>query len=389
MENFHVSDTERARRHDRVRSAMRDHNIDVLICQAEFGGFGGYARYLCGVRPAFSSGVTVVFPVEGGITVIEHGADMDKAVSADEDAAALGIERILATPFCASAYYTDGDVGELVVRTLRELDAKAIGLLGMQQLSASLTLAIAAAFPHAEQLNASNLVDAVIAVKSDEEQKTVRAAAADQDAVMDELREIIRPGWDSETVALFAERRLRQRGSEHAVVLCASGPMDAPVIPSKTAGGRRIMPGDLVHILLESNGPAGFYTHIVRSVSFGSVPHRVSDQFKFAREAQLYTIDQLRPGATANSASHRYNEFMSSRGRPQEHRIHCHGQGYDVLERPLIRHAETMTIAEGMNVGCHPAFLHNNTFAWTCSNFLIGPTSAEEVHHCSVDILER
>ena len=46
---------------------------------------------------------------------------------------------------------------------------------------------------------------------------------------------------------------------------------------------------------------------------------------------------------------------MRSRGLPEERRLHCHGQGYDVVERPLVRNDESMTIEANMNIGIHPS----------------------------------
>lgn len=50
--------------------------------------------------------------------------------------------------------------------------------------------------------------------------------------------------------------------------------------------------------------------------------------------------------------------YMRQNGLPEESRVHCHGQGYNNVERPLIRGDETMAIAETMNIGYHPGILN-------------------------------
>ena len=50
-----------------------------------------------------------------------------------------------------------------------------------------------------------------------------------------------------------------------------------------------------------------------------------------------------------------YQDYMRARNLPVERRLHCHGQGYENVERPLIRYDETMTVAGNMNIGIHPA----------------------------------
>jgi len=56
---------------------------------------------------------------------------------------------------------------------------------------------------------------------------------------------------------------------------------------------------------------------------------------------------------------------------PPELRLYCHGQGYDLVERPLVRCDETMTIAEHMNLAVHPGYETPSIFAVICDNYLI------------------
>ncbi len=51
-----------------------------------------------------------------------------------------------------------------------------------------------------------------------------------------------------------------------------------------------------------------------------------------------------------------HDEFMTARGYGKEKRLYAHGQGYDLVERPLIREDETMALAAGMNLAVHPGF---------------------------------
>ncbi|MFL5002148.1 MAG: hypothetical protein ACJ8DY_17325, partial [Xanthobacteraceae bacterium] len=64
---------------------------------------------------------------------------------------------------------------------------------------------------------------------------------------------------------------------------------------------------------------------------------------------------------------------MRERGFAEETRLHGHGQGYDSVERPLVRHDEEMTIEADMNIGIHPSVLTRDLFATVCDNFLTRP----------------
>src|SRR6266849_4278103 len=53
----------------------------------------------------------------------------------------------------------------------------------------------------------------------------------------------------------------------------------------------------------------------------------------------------------------------------------------DMVERPLIRHDETMTIQKNMNMVCHPTNVTERTYSWCCDNFLIGDSGVAEKLH--------
>jgi hypothetical protein len=65
----------------------------------------------------------------------------------------------------------------------------------------------------------------------------------------------------------------------------------------------------------------------------------------------------------------------------KEPRLHCHGQGYDVVERPMIRHDEDMPLDTSMNIGLHPTFDNARLFVTVCDNFLIAPDGKIEHLH--------
>jgi len=64
-----------------------------------------------------------------------------------------------------------------------------------------------------------------------------------------------------------------------------------------------------------------------------------------------------------------------------EPRLHCHGQGYDVVERPLIRNDEDMLLGTSMNIGLHPTFGNARLFVTVCDNVLIDPNGDIEYLH--------
>ena len=144
---------------------------------------------------------------------------------------------------------------------------------------------------------------------------------------------------------------------------------------------RVIQPGDQFCILIENSGPGGMYGEIGRTFVLGKASQEMKDEFAFVLEAQRFTLDMLKPGADPRDIFERYNDFMKKNGRPQENRLYAHGQGYDMVERPLIRQDETMKIGKNMLFAVHPTYVTARTYSWVCDNWLINDQGEVEGLH--------
>jgi hypothetical protein len=76
---------------------------------------------------------------------------------------------------------------------------------------------------------------------------------------------------------------------------------------------------------------------------------------------------------------------MREHGLPEEARLHCHSQGYANVERPMVRHDETMPIAANMNIGIHPSFGSKDMFITLCDNYLVRAGGGPERLHKSAN----
>ena len=66
-----------------------------------------------------------------------------------------------------------------------------------------------------------------------------------------------------------------------------------------------------------------------------------------------------------------HNAWMAGRSLPEETRLYAHGQGCEMVERPLIRHDETLPLARDMLLAVHPGYDDGRVFAVICDNYLI------------------
>jgi Xaa-Pro aminopeptidase len=171
-------------------------------------------------------------------------------------------------------------------------------------------------------------------------------------------------------------------GSEQQLIRVGSAPAGTRgVMYYEHFGNRVIEEGDQFTLLIESNGPSGFYGHIARIICLGKISSKLEVQFELAKKAQKVTLDLLKPGADPVAIWDANNDFMRSIGYPEETRIYAHGQGYDLVERPSLNPGETMKIQEHMNISVHPSVVSDKAFAFVCENYIISDTGVKECLH--------
>ncbi|MGX1099140.1 M24 family metallopeptidase [Amorphus sp. MBR-141] len=368
-----ISTAELERRWSLVRAAMAARGIDALVMQNASDWLGGYVKWFTDVPATNGYPRSVVFYADGPMSVVEMGVFDGRRDLGGQDDLHRGVGTILTTPSFFSIDYTHSYDGDLVVSDLKRHGVKSIGLLGPGALPTGLVTALYDAFTgEAEIVDATADVDAIKAVKSAEEIGLIRRAAALQDTVFARVLEHIRPGLRDIDVTSFAQAEGQRLGSEQGIQLGASAPVGirSPFMP-RYLQGRTLAAGDHLSLLIEVNGPGGFYTEIARTIVLGKASDTLLDAFEDVREAQEHTLSLLKPGTPARDVAAAHDRYMTARGLPAETRLYAHGQGYDMVERPLIRADETMTVEEGMCLAVHPGYETDTLFAVICDNYMI------------------
>ena len=379
-----ISTAELQRRWAAVRAAMEREQIDVLLMQNNNDHMGGYVKYFTDLPATNGYPLTVVFPRDDLMTLVSQGPFGGVTHPADNsDAIRRGVKQWLTTPSFVSCNYTAPYDPELAAKALSPYAGGTIGLLGTAQMSFALVDYLQKGrFSNTRFVEASDLVDKVKAIKSAEEQELIRRAAAMQDGAMRAAFAAVEPGMRDRDVAAIAQCYSQRHGSENGIYLCASMPPDKPAqFSQRHYQNRVIQAGDTVALLVEDSGPGGMYTELGRSCVVGKASSELKDEFAFALEARKFNLTLLKPGARCKDVFDEYNGFMRKNGRPEERRLHCHGQGYDLVERPLIRHDESMSIERHMNIVVHPTYIRGRVLSWVCDNYLIGPNGPSERLH--------
>jgi Xaa-Pro aminopeptidase len=381
-----ISTKELERRWRAVRAAMEDQGIDFLIMQNRDQFLGGYVKWFTDV-PAFNGyPTTVLFPREDDMTVINIGPRMDpESLLTDlstKDWALRGVKNRFTAPYFPVLHYSKTYDAELIVELLRPMKDCTIGWIALGHIPAPFYEFIQSNLTAATFTDATDLVDNIKAIKSEEEIDLIKKAAALQDKAMEMAFKEIKPGKRDSEMMAFTQYTVQRMGSEQQLIMAGSAPMGTPCpMLKRHFMNREIREGDQFTLMIEVNGPGGMYTELGRTCVLGKASDELLEACETAKEAQQMTIDLLKPGADPKDLLAANNDFLRSKGFPEEKRLYAHGQGYDLVERPAIRDDEPMKLQANMNITIHPITASQTAFAWICDNYLVTETGASECLH--------
>lgn len=388
--NTPISTEELDRRWKAVRAAMAERKIDVLLTQNNNDHMGGYVKYFTDVPAGNGYPLTVVFPKDDGMTVINQGPfGFDRKLPPSGDEQFRGVKRVLGTPSFASCDYTIDYDATLAAKALEPYSGGTIGIVGRGTMPMAMVDLVRQQYPQAKLVNATDMVDQIKCVKSAEEIALARRTAAVQDAAIDAALKAVVPGKKDIELGAVAEEVVLDLGGEQGIYLCSSYAPGAPSGHLPRHNQQRVMrAGDVYTLLVETNGPGGFYTEISRTIVLGKASQEMKDEFAFVLEARNFALSLLKPGASCKDIWNAYNDFMRENGRPVEERLFFHGQGYDLVERPLVRVDEPMPVRANMWFACHPTYMTKNFFATYCDDFLVTDNGVERLHKYPEKIFE-
>ena len=367
-----VSTGELQRRWREVRARMRKRDIDALVLQNSSDWVGGYVRWF-GNQPATNGYPTsIVFHMDAGMSLIEQGPFGGLRISSADELEATGVARRLTTPSYASIHYSGAYDAEIAVAELRRCGARRVGLVAPAAMYHAFGQHLRDALADLELVDFTDAVDRIKAIKSEEERGFIRQVAAMQDAVMAQMGAFIRPGLKDFEIAAHAQYLGQQLGSEQGIFLCSSAvPGQAASFRPRSMQGRTLEQGDVYSLLIENNGAGGYYTELSRIFVLGRASQELRDAHASVLEAQRYALTLLKPGAACADIFSQHNAYLCTQGVAEERRISIHGMGYDMVERPLIRNDETMSIEEHMAIVVHPGILNERLFAHNTELYLI------------------
>ena len=385
-----VSTAELERRWKAARQVMRDRKIDFLVMRQDEEYYGGYIRWFSAITARHSYPITVIFPIDDEMATISSSPPAPPNDGRPPEWAVRGVKTRLGAPYYPSLHFTNTYDAELAVKYFKEKKPATIGFVGLSSIHVPFHQYLTQNLPGVTFVDATDPIDYLKAIKSPEEIELIKGTARLQDAVMDHLKKVIRPGMKDLDINAEADYVSTKLGSTRLQVLISSyHPGEQPVgFMGRLFMNRVIRKGDQLVVLLEGNGPGGFVTEIARVFSLGEPAQEAKDMYALALEAQEYTRKMLKPGADPKEIWDANNAFLQKGGSGPEGRLYCHGEGYEMVERPVVRYDEPMKLQAGMNLANHPVAKNKRVWITVCDNFLITESGlAPCLHKTPKDII--
>ena len=384
-----ISTSELERRWKAIREVMKGEGIDFLVMQNDNEWLGGYIKWFTDIPARNAYPMSVIFPIDDEMTTITCGGRPPGDLGPPAWTM-RGVKSRLTSPYFRSLMYSNTYDADLAVQTLKVKKKGKIGLVGKGMMSVTFYEHLRKGLPEATFVDATDHVDKIKAIKSDEEIALIKKTAALQDEAMEYAKKAIRPGRRDFEIIADIIHKVTDLGSEEQLLFGGSGPLGKPVPMQKRHFQNRVVKeGDQFTLLIEVNGPGGMYTEIGRIFFLGKVPSELQEAYELCRETQKVTLKLLKPGADPAEIWRANNEFLMKNGQLPETRLYAHGQGYDLVERPAIRDDEPMKLKARMNITVHPVIGSDKLWVWVCDNYLITDSGVSQcLHKTSQEIFE-
>jgi Xaa-Pro aminopeptidase len=348
--NRQFSHAERDRRWNAVRALMREERIDAIVVPNNTGHSTDYqanARYLTHVGGGGDADVAAVFPLDGDVTAIANRTNISWH---------QGIQS-----WTQDLRNAGRDYGKTTVERLKELGVERgrIGVAGlgpgtrtpMGTILHGFYTQLVQAFPNAELVDATRILDRVRYVKSREELDVLTESEAIIEQGIEAKIAHAQAGAVDWSVWAEVMAALVRNGSELPVhTQWVSGKSVKTPIPRPTL--RRLEHGDLICAEIEAS-VIGYRAQAMQPVFVGVADPVHVELMKLQREIFNRVFERLRPGVTVGellALTERLGTELAPRtgptaGATASLNMHGRGQGDDgPLVTPAQRRPEQLGV---------------------------------------------
>jgi Xaa-Pro dipeptidase len=229
-----------------------------------------------------------------------------------------------------------------------------IGIVGLDGMPHEDYELLKKGLPQARFSEASELLNSIRAVKSDEEIEMVMATTEIADISYEILVDILRPGVDELQAISEVNRFLTLRGVEDTLILTSKGRSFPCFIAPP--GPYTFKEGDHYVFSIEISGPGGYWSQVVRPLCLGRPSPVYEKLFDVGKRALDAGVSNLIPGARIGDVA----RIISSEARNAGFKTGVwsgHGMGMDLGDGIGIFEDSTFELREGMVITVHPHIL--------------------------------
>ena len=314
-------------RHARVRAAMAEDGLDLVIAFAP-GWRRENVRYFTDAGLSGTASL-VLFPAVGEVSAYStRRSDLPELTRPGwvKEAALLDVL----------------DPAALIAK-LRDLRPRRVGVAHGELLPVVLSEALRTALPGAEIVSATSLMDRVRLVKSDWELARMRRSATVCAAGWEAFVDALEPGLPEYRIVADVEAAIKKLGAEDNFMLIASGKDEVRGMTAPTP--RLLEVGDMVRTELTPQMD-GYWLQICRSAVVGEPSDGQRKSFDLFNESVEAGMSVVRPGITAHDVAKAQNDVFRKYGygeycTSQYTRVRGHGHGLHLDETPIIEGNET------------------------------------------------
>jgi Xaa-Pro aminopeptidase len=346
-------------RQKRLAAALRDARVEALLVTHLPN-----VRYLCGFTGSSATllviagdrGARLIFFTDG--RYIQQAADEvegSKVVIANKSALAAACEGIL------------------------KARVKVVGIESEQMPVSHFKYLSQALRGKTKIKTTAGLVEALRAVKDPDEIEQIRASVLLAASLFQTAVAAIRPGVQENLVAGEMEHQARRAGAEKMSfdTIVASGLRSA--LPHGVASAAAIPASGFI-ILDYGVILGGYHSDMTRTVHVGAVSSTHRRMYQAVREAQLASIDAVRPGVETGEVDRKGRKLLQDAGYGT-YFTHStgHGVGLEIHELPRLAKGQTQKLVPGMVITIEPGIYLPNEGGVRIEDMVLVTESGHEV----------
>lgn len=355
----------------KLHDAMRRHELDAVVVYSQKRS---HVTYLSGYQPNYhtNSALMLITPDREPTLWIKFAFDLPRA---------KGTSWLEDVRVCSSEHFE-----EMIEKCAKEicslgLESSKIGLaatdLAVDEMSASFDKHIRSQLPKACLVAASDLVNELRLIKSQNEIAILRKASQVAERVADSLRRTIKPGIKDRQVVVSAEHAAKLEGADQCDVIISTDATRHALPPCGLEFNKDSTVNSEITVRY-----GGYWVQICRAFNIGKPPQAQAHVFEVCRGAYGAAVRAARPGAYVAELLEAAHGAIAD-GCLTKHVQYGagHGVGLDLPELYPMDYECQARLAAGMVFVIHPAIWAPDQGA----AFIGGPVAVTEKEALPLD----